>query len=722
MDKKEILDRVLKAYNFESLNPIQSEAIKKGLFENNLIVAAPTASGKTLCAVLAGLNCYYNKKMKMIYLCPLIALAQEHYSSFKDKLEKFGIKIALSIGDYDSSDPWLREYDWIICSNEKADSLIRHGAEWIGDIGLIVIDEIHMLTDNSRGPTLEILLTRLKEIAPNAQIIGLSATISNAKEIAEWLNADFVFSEWRPVKLYEGVSFDHTIQFQGKRSYELDENLWNELAIVDNSLKNKKQVLFFVSSRRNAESLAEKLSEEMKKYLAQNDIAMLSKISEDVLNILEVPTKQCKRLAKCLKNGVAFHHAGLLGKQKKIIEDNFRQGCIKVIVATPTLAMGVNLPSHRVVIRDAKRFYSGYGARYIPVLEYKQMAGRAGRPEYNDEGEAILVAKNEEEAFELFERFVNAETEQIQSKLAVEPILRMHVLALIASGFIKDISSLYEFFKKTFYAYQYGDITAIEIRIERILETLINFGFIVRINERLMPTKIGKRVSELYIDPVTGYKFVSRIKASNEIGYLQLISDTLEMRPLLTVKEGDIRKIENVLMKNHDKLLCEIPKEWDEEYDEFMQSLKTSLLFYDWINEAGEDELMSNYGVTPGELRTRLTNAEWLCYALQELSLLLGKKELLKDLRKIRLRLKHGIKEELLPLIKLSGVGRVRARRLYSHNLKTLEDLRKVSISVLQKIVGASIANSIKKQLGEVELLKEDKQSSLSSFRSDEQF
>jgi helicase len=722
MDKKEIIEKALKAYNFERLNPIQSEAIKRGLFENNLIVAAPTASGKTLCAVLAGLNCYYNKKMKMIYLCPLIALAQEHYSSFKEKFEKIGIKIALSIGDYDSSDPWLRDYDWIVCSNEKADSLIRHGAEWIGEIGLIVVDEIHMLTDNSRGPTLEILLTRLKEIVPNAQIIGLSATISNAKEIAEWLKADFVFSEWRPVRLYEGVSFNHTIQFQGKRGYELDEKLWHELAIVDNSLKNKKQVLFFVSSRRNAESLAEKLSEEMKRYLAQNDLAMLSKISEDVLNVLEVPTKQCKRLAKCLKSGVAFHHAGLLGKQKKIIEDNFRKGYIKVIVATPTLAMGVNLPSHRVVIRDAKRFYSGYGARYIPVLEYKQMAGRAGRPEYNDEGEAILVAKSEEEAFELFERFVNAETEQIQSKLAVEPILRMHVLALIASGFIKDIPSLYEFFKKTFYAYQYGDITAIEIRIERILESLINFGFIVRINERLMPTKIGKRVSELYIDPVSGYKFVSRIKASNEIGYLQLISDTLEMRPLLAVKEGDIKRIEDVLMKNHDKILSEVPKEWDEEYDEFMQSLKTSLLFYDWISEASEDELMSKYGITPGELRTRLANAEWLCYALQELSLLLGKKEILKDLRKLRVRLKHGIKEELLPLIKLNGIGRVRARRLYSHNLRTLEDLRNVPISVLQKIIGTSIANSIKRQLGEVELLKEDKQSSLSSFRSDEQF
>ncbi len=716
MDKQEIIKRVLESYKFEKLNPVQEEAVKKGLFEKNLIVAAPTASGKTLCAALAGLNCFYNKKMKMIYLCPLIALAQEHYSSFKERFEKFGLKIALSIGDYDSSDPWLREYDWIICSNEKADSLIRHGAEWISEVGLIVVDEIHMLTDNSRGPTLEILLTRLKEIALDAQIIGLSATINNAREIAEWLNAEFVLSNWRPVRLYEGVCFDSTIQFQEKRKYKLDENLLAELAILKNSLDNKKQVLYFVSSRRNAESLAEKLAEEAKKYLDKKDLQDLNKISEDVLNVLENPTKQCKRLAKCLKNGIAFHHAGLLGKQKKIVEDKFRDGIIKAIVATPTLAMGVNLPSHRVVIRDAKRFYTGYGARYIPVLEYKQMAGRAGRPEYNDEGEAILMAKDEDEAFEIFERFINADPEDIQSKLAVEPILRMHVLALIASGFIKNIQSLYNFFKKTFYAYQYGDIAAIEIRIERILKNLIEFGFIVRINDELKPTKIGKRVSELYIDPATGYKFVSKIKESNEIGYLQLITDTLEMRPLLNVKQSDVKRIEKILIENNDKFLNEIPKEWEEEYDEFIQSVKTALLLFDWINEMSEDDILSNYGVTPGELRTRLANAEWLLYALHELTLLLGKKDILKDLRKLRVRIKYGIKEELLPLIKLEGIGRVRARKLYSHNLKSLNDLRNVPIASLQKIVGTALANNIKKQLGENDVIKEERQSSISSF------
>ncbi|MFH8092770.1 MAG: DEAD/DEAH box helicase [Candidatus Aenigmatarchaeota archaeon] len=706
MEKDKIIKKVLEAYKFEKLNPVQEKAVKKGLLEKNMIISAPTASGKTLCAAIAGLNCFYNKKMKMIYLCPLVALAQEHYENFKEKFESFGLKIALSIGDLDSNDPWLKDYDWIICSNEKADSLIRHNADWINDIGLIVVDEIHMLTDPSRGPTLEILLTRLKSMLPHAQILGLSATISNVKEIAEWLEAEIVESDWRPVKLYEGVCFDSKIEFFQKRKYELDKNLWQELSIVKNSLEMNKQILFFVASRRNAESLAEKLASETRKYLSFVEISELRKLASDILNVLDTPTKQCKRLAKCIENGVAFHHAGLVGKQKKLIEDNFKKGLVKIIIATPTLAQGVNLPSHRVVIRDVKRFYEGIGVRYIPVFEYKQMAGRAGRPDYNSEGESILIAKNEEEAFELVERYINGESEEIQSKLAMEPLLRMHVLALIASGFVKTVKELYDFFKKTFYAYQYGDVAGLDIKIERILEKLIELGFVVRINEKLNATKIGKRISELYIDPLTGYLFMNGLekaasKKTNEFGYLHLINSCLEMRPLISISGKEIGEIEQKLIQNENYFLIDIPKEWEENYEEFMQSIKTTLVIDDWINEKSEDEILSKRGVTPGELRVRLTNVEWLLYALSELALLLGYKDLRNDLRKLRIRVKHGIKEELIPLIKLQGVGRVRARKLYSHNLKTLEDLRKVDTLILNKIVGKAVAANIKKQLGE---------------------
>ncbi|HDJ96494.1 MAG TPA: DEAD/DEAH box helicase, partial [Candidatus Aenigmarchaeota archaeon] len=345
MEREEIVKKVLELSGFEDLNPVQKLAVSKGLLKGkNLVITAPTASGKTLVAEIAGLDAFINRKKKMIYLCPLVALANEKYESFKEKYSKLGIKVALSVGDLDSADPWLQRYDWIILSNEKMDSLLRHGAPWIEDVGLVVADEIHLLTDSSRGPTLEILITKLRDMLPKAQFLTLSATIANAREIAEWLNAELVESDWRPVKLYKGVAYDSKIKFFEKEGYELREELPIEDAIVENVLKLRKQALFFVATRKSAEALAERLGKVVKNFLGRNERKIVSKLADKIENVLEVPTKQCRRLARCIKNGTAFHHSGLLFKQRSLIEENFRKGLIKVIVATPSLAYGVNLP------------------------------------------------------------------------------------------------------------------------------------------------------------------------------------------------------------------------------------------------------------------------------------------------------------------------------------------------------------------------------------------
>jgi len=715
----DIIKSVLKISGFKTLNPVQKEAVEKGLLKRkNLIISTPTASGKTLIAEIAGLYTFNNKLGKTIYICPLVALASEKHSSFKKKYSKLGIKVALSVGDLDSSDPHLTDYDWIVVSNEKIDSLIRHDAHWIKDIGLIVADEIHLLNDPSRGPTLEILLTRLKRIVPRAQILGLSATVKNVRELAEWLNAEIVVSEWRPVKLYEGISYDSKIKFFEKDGYKLNENLPLELAIIDNTLNLRKQALFFVASRRNAESLAERLGMITTKFLTRNEKQLLQKISDEILNVLEIPTKQCKRLAKCIKRGAAFHHAGLVGKQKKIIENKFREGIIKVICATPTLAMGVNLPAFRVVIRDAKRYYAGYGARYIPILEYKQMSGRGGRPTFDSWGESILLAKSEDEADELAERYVMGEPEEIYSKLALEPVLRMHVLALIASEIVKTEKSLLQFFSNTFYAYQYHDISSLNDRILSMLDELVELGFVIMHNGKLKPTRIGKRVSELYIDPITAYNFIKALDRAktqqSEFGYLHLISNTLEMKPLLSIRTGEFSEISSIITTKEHEFLQEIPDEWDLDYDDFLKSVKTALMLDTWINEMTEDDILTNYHVTPGELRVRLKNAEWLLYALHELALLLRKRNLLKQIRKTRIRIMYGVKEELIPLVKLKNIGRVRARKLYNSGLKTIKSLRIVPLETLSHIIGVKIALKIKEQLGEkVEKIREEKQSTL---------
>ncbi|MFH7880760.1 MAG: DEAD/DEAH box helicase [Candidatus Aenigmatarchaeota archaeon] len=700
----------IKELGITKLYPPQEEFVKRKLYEKSCIVSSPTASGKTLLAFLSTIECI-KKGKKVLYTSPLVSLAFEKYDDFSKFFKES--KVAISVSDYDSSDPWLQRYDIIIATNEKIDSLIRHGAEWIKDVGLLIIDEIHLLNDKERGATLEIVIVKIKKLVKNLKILALSATIKNCKELAEWLNCELLESKFRPVNIYQGVAFNSKIKFFGKEEIELNKNLEIEESIVLDTLSKDKQILIFCSTRKNAESLAERLSNFVKFYLKKENISKLEEVSKEIENVLEVSTKQCKKLASCIKGGAAFHHSGLLGKQRKIIEDNFKNGLIKVLVSTTSLAYGVNLPAFRVLIRDIKRYDELYGNRYIPIIDYYQMIGRCGRPKYDKYGEAITIAKNEDEAEKIFENFINGEPEPIISKLSSEPALRMHILSLIASEFCLSKKSLKNFFLSTFFAHQYGDITTIEEKIEEILELLSSWNFIKINSEKLEATPLGKRISQLYLDPITGKIFVDAIESNKkfeEINVLQLISFSYEMKPLPYVRSSEIEEIEKEIELNREKFFIEISEE-DLEFEEFIKSIKMAKILQMWINEKSEEEILEKFSITPGELYSRLQISDWLIYSLHEISLLLGKKENLRYLNKFRVRIQKGVKEELLPLVILEGLGRIRARRLYERGIKTIKDLKEVPLETLSKIIGENIAKKIKKQVEEED--KEEKQKTL---------
>ena len=202
----------LDALPFKELRPSQEKALNSGLLENeNVLICTPTGSGKTLVAEIAAFNNIYNKEGKAVYIVPLKALATEKYKSFQKKYPD--TKIALSIGDKDASDSKLADYDCIITVSEKLDSLLRHNVQWLKDIKTVIVDEIHLLHDPQRGPTLEIVITILRSLLKNIQVIGLSATIGNPKELANWLDANLVEDDWRPVKLHHGTHHDGKITF-----------------------------------------------------------------------------------------------------------------------------------------------------------------------------------------------------------------------------------------------------------------------------------------------------------------------------------------------------------------------------------------------------------------------------------------------------------------------------------------------------------------------------
>jgi len=220
MELKEIKEKIpaeiFKVFaneGIKELRPSQAKSAEKGLFDRkNLLVCTPTASGKTMIAEMAFAKTIMERGEKAVYIVPLKALAAEKHKEFKKKYGNL-FRIALSIGDLDSSDSYLAEYDLIISTSEKMDSLLRHHSPWIRQIGCVIVDEIHLLNDPGRGPTLEILITILRDILKDVQIIGLSATVGNPQALAEWLNAELVEDDWRPVTLHKGVYLNGEVDF-----------------------------------------------------------------------------------------------------------------------------------------------------------------------------------------------------------------------------------------------------------------------------------------------------------------------------------------------------------------------------------------------------------------------------------------------------------------------------------------------------------------------------
>ncbi|MBU5682252.1 MAG: DEAD/DEAH box helicase [Candidatus Aenigmarchaeota archaeon] len=689
----------LKQKGINELYEYQKECLK--FIDSSYIISAPTNSGKTLLTILS-IAKELEKNNKVVYCVPLVALANEKFEEFKNIFKNY--KVAISVGDYDSADDFLIYYDIIITTYEKLDSLIRHEANWISQVGLIIIDEIHLLNDFHRGPTLEFLIMKIKKIIPNIKIIGLSATIKNVEEIANWLNINFYKTDFRPVNLYEGVLLNNYIYLNNYKKIKLKEN--GIEGLIKTLLDKDKQILIFCSTRKEAENLAKKLSEITKKYVRED----LTHFSKEILNALEVPTEQCRKLSELLKNGIAFHHAGLVYKQRKIIEDLFRNKKIRVLVSTTTLSMGLNLPSFCVLIANYQRFESGK-KEFISNIEYKQMVGRAGRVPYDKFGIGLLFAKTKAEAKMLFKRYIFGDLEEIISKIGNEVILRSQILSLISSNFVKDEKELVEFLKTSFFYYQTKNKKFLETKSKEIIKLLKNWKFIEEKEKELRATRIGKRVSELYIDPLSAKILINGIQKINEetkeILIFQLISSTTEMKFLVNVRDKEYEKLLNFYYSNLGKFLIEIPNEFDLEFEYFLPTFKLSLILDSWINEKNEDEILKEFKITPGELRGILEIADWMLYSLHELALLLGKLEILKKIKKLRIRVKYGIKEELIPLIRIEGIGKARARKLYNYGIRTIEQLRKIPLATLSLILGPKTAEKVKSIVGDEKLLNQ---------------
>ena len=723
----ESVREILGSVGITELFPPQEETIRAGALEGqNIVLASPTASGKTLIAELCALKHVLDNHGKVIYLSPLRALANEKFEEFQKytSIKKWNDKkfsVGISTGDFDTADNWLERYDIIITTNEKADSLLRHRAKWMDNISLVIADEIHLLNEAERGPTLEIVLARLLQFNSNIQVLALSATINNVDEIAGWLNAKYIVTEWRPINLKEGVILNDEIQYKDGDSRKIaQETRQNFVNIVLDTLKNRGQALIFTSTRRNAVSAAKNIVSHIDKALSPKSGSKLVKhsleettrksLDEEARKILEAGehTGMSEELAELVRCAAAYHHAGLSGPHRKIIEKAFKDRKIKVLTATPTLAWGVNLPARTVIIQDYRRFEAGYGNYPISVLDYKQMAGRAGRPKYDKFGESILIAKTSDEADYLMESYVLAKTERIWSRLAVEKIMRGHVLATVASDFAHTEQGIYDFFGKTFYAYQY-DIKAIKNVINKILRFLHDEQMICVVGDNILATRFGKRISELYIDPASGVIIRDALKSKpsllTEFSLLHLISHTPDMGPIMRPYQREMDKLVITSEDHKQELFIDLPDQWADPvgYADFLGEIKTALVMNSWIEELPEEKIMERFSVQPGDLYRTIENAKWLLHAIEELVAVFTKNREVSTLsHELVERVSKGIKRELLPIVALEGIGRVRGRIIFDAGFLTIEDLKHAPIENLINLpsVGPRLAKKIKEQVG----------------------
>ena len=486
-------------WGIKTLHPPQAEAMPSILAGRNTMLCIPTASGKSLVAFMGLVNQIMTKNVgsRGIYIVPLKALASEKLEELKQLGGSLGLKIGLGIGDAPNEAKQIDDCDILVCTSEKLDSLMRSKSEVLRRVSVVVADEFHLVNDSHRGPTMEINLARIRHLLPEAQIITLSATVGNSQDLADWLESDLIVSQWRPISLEYATLAELDLEPRAIQKSELStasdlgpprtlEGPKSHVAwaALNDVYEQEGQLLVFVAARRSAQSEAKKLGQRMRKYLSKNNPEVLPALNELSERLSRSSNSAMgDTLAECVKGGVAFHHAGLRHTQRNEIENAFKNRILYCLCATPTLAAGVNLPARRVLIRDLKRFEDGM-SRLLPVMEVRQMLGRAGRPRYDPVGEAWLACKGgdpRQVADDIADRYIHGPVEDISSKLAAEPAMRFHLLSSIATGGLNTRKKIGDFFSRTYLGHSQTN-SYLQENIDSMLKWLVDKRFVRRTN------------------------------------------------------------------------------------------------------------------------------------------------------------------------------------------------------------------------------------------------
>ncbi|KAH0833684.1 hypothetical protein AYO21_04430 [Fonsecaea monophora] len=537
-------DRVRSVFKFEIFNAIQSKCFESTFqSDDNIVVSAPTGSGKTAIMELAICRLVVQSKgrdFKVVYQGPTKSLCSERYRDWQHKFDALGLQCAELTGDSDHNDlAHAQKANIIITTPEKWDSVTRKWRDHtklMQLVKLFLVDEVHILKDE-RGATLEAVVSRMKSLKSDIRVVALSATVPNSEDVAIWLGKDSmsqhlparreVFGEsFRPVKLKK-----HVYGFEPKgNDFAFESMLTNQIPDIIAKHGRAKPVMVFCSTRRASVTTAKVLAE-------------MWSTAHPLQHLWKGPRKQLCLMNPDLKAtsaaGVAFHHGGVSAADRHIIENAFLEGEINVICSTSTLAVGVNLPCYLVILKGTK-VWTDNGLKEYADLEVMQMLGRAGRPQFETSACAVILTRKDKVAH--YEKMVSGE-EMLESCLHQNLI--EHLNAELVLGTVHDVTTAKQWLESTFFYvrleknpshYQFREGVKESTRDELLeqlckndVAMLLDAGLVAQ-NTRLTSTVFGEAMARYYVRFDTMKSFMQLPPKARMSEILSVLAQAKEFR------------------------------------------------------------------------------------------------------------------------------------------------------------------------------------------------
>ncbi|XP_048084046.1 DNA polymerase theta isoform X3 [Alosa alosa] len=747
---KPVLDRY-QSRGVQRMFEWQAECLtQRGVLEGkNLVYSAPTSAGKTLVSELLILKRVLETRKKAIFILPFVSVAREKMFYLQDVFQEAGVRVEGYMGST-SAAGGFGALDVAVCTIEKANGLINRLIEEdrMDLLGIVVVDELHMVGDSGRGYLLELLLTKIRFIAQKTstadtrslseksqsvskeiQIVGMSATLPNLDLLATWLDAELYHTDYRPVPLKEWVKIGSSVydgsmalmrKFQPALQVKGDDD--HIVSLCFETIQDGHSVLLFCPSKSWCEKLTDSIAREFynlhhKEKQGSSGPPPVSLKHEGLLDVVAQLKRSPAGLDHILQRtvpwGVAFHHAGLTFDERDILENGFREGCIRVLAATSTLSSGVNLPARRVIIRTPV-----FNGHLLDILTYKQMAGRAGRKGVDTEGESVLVCKESERLKGV--SLIQGTLKPISSCLikkegeGVTTSMLRAILEIIVGGVASTPEEVKLYASCTLLAASLaaeegsaGSTSSTKDKsrgaIEACIEWLMDNEFIHIQNdkdaeERYCPTHLGSATLSSSLSPPEALGIFADLQRAmkgfvleNDLHILyQLPSSMKRVAEMVGIQEGFLaRSVSGKLVAKTDKQRRQMA---------IHKRFFTTLVLLDLVNEVPLGIVAKKYGCSRGQLQSLQQSASTYAGMVTVFCNRLGWHNLEILLSQFQSRLSFGVQRELCDLVRISLLNAQTARTLYSAGLLTVADVAHAQVADVEKVLRKAVPFKSSKQ------------------------